>query len=64
MPTNVLEPKRTVHEPKRNLIPAEPEADLLTLDETLDFEDFGAGEHQACLPEPWPTATTRVLCEL
>jgi len=44
---------------------ATAEVDLAALEELVDFEgdDLDAGEHLACLAEPWVTATTRILCD-
>lgn len=44
---------------------ATAEVDLAALEELVDFEgdDLEAGEHLACLAEPWVTATTRILCD-
>ncbi|MFL6110230.1 MAG: SflA family class IV lanthipeptide [Catenulispora sp.] len=41
------------------------EEDLAFLEESLGFEgeELRSGEHQACLAEPWVTATTRLGCE-
>lgn len=72
---NAREPKRDVRELNvREPTVGEPEcdvressiadADLLILDEAISFEHTDAHEHQACLPDPDPTATTRLSCEL
>lgn len=67
---NVREPRRNVRElnvrePQRNVRELSiGDADLLILDEVISFEDTDSREHQACLPEPYPTATTRLNCEL
>ena len=46
-----------------NKLIASADADLMILDKLIAFEDAESREHQACLAEPFVTATTRFGCE-